>query len=146
MEQTLIEKYINENGFFVATPIGSSMWPMLRYWRDNVYLVKYTGGLKKYDLPVYKRPDGNQVMHRCVEVLPNGYNMCGDHQTAKEFVTEEQIFAVAKGFYRDNKYISVDHPLYKLYCRFWCCNLRLRSYILRVMHKMKLHESQYKYR
>ena len=64
MDETLIEKYINENGEFIAIPVGTSMYPMLRNRRDSVYLIKYDGsGLKKYDLPVYKRIDGSQVMH-----------------------------------------------------------------------------------
>lgn len=137
MEQTLIEKYINENGEFIATPVGTSMWPMLRHRRDTVYLVKYSGhGLKKYDLPVYKRADGSQVMHRCLGSREDGYIMCGDHQCAKEYgITDEQIIAVAKGFYRDEKYIPVESFLYRCYYRFWCMNLRLRGYMLRVMHK-----------
>ena len=136
VEQTLIEQYINEHGEFIATPVGTSMWPMLRHRRDTVYLVKYTGGLKKYDLPVYKRADGTLVMHRCLEVRPDGYAMCGDHQCQKEYgIQEDQIIAVAKGFYRDEKYISNENFLYKCYYKLWCSNLRLRGYILSVMHK-----------
>lgn len=135
MEKTLIEKYIEENGEFIATPVGTSMWPMLRHRRDTVYLVKYTGGLKKYDLPIYKRSDGTQVMHRCLEVRPDGYVMCGDNQSRKEYgVQDEQIIAVAKGFYRDEKYIPNDNFLYRCYYHFWCSSLTLRRYILRVLH------------
>lgn len=141
MEETLIEKYIKENGEFIATPVGTSMWPMLRHRRDTVYLVKYNGGLKKYDLPVYKRADGDMVMHRCIAVLDSGYVMCGDNQIVKEYgVRDEQIIAVAKGFYRDEKYVSCDSFLYKIYYRFWCLSLRLRKYMLMVMHRFVPHE------
>ena len=137
MEKTLIEKYIEENGEFIATPVGVSMWPMLRHRRDTVYLVKYTGGLKKYDLPIYKRADGTQVMHRCIGVAENGYIMCGDHQTEKEYgITDEQIIAVAKGFYRDEKYIPVENFWYKCYYRFWCASLKLRGIMLSVMNRL----------
>ena len=141
MEETLIEKYINENGEFIATPVGTSMWPMLRHRRDTVYLVKYNGGLKKYDLPVYKRADGNMVMHRCIDILDSGYVMCGDNQIVKEYgVHDEQIIAVAKGFYRDEKYVPCDSFLYKFYYRFWCMSLRLRKYMLILMHRFVPHE------
>lgn len=138
MEISHIKDYIETEGFFVATPVGTSMWPMLRNRRDNVYLVKYEGGLKKYDLPVYIRSDGSHVMHRCIGVSSDGtYIMCGDHQTVKEYgVTDEQIIAVAQGFYRDEKYISCDNKLYKLYYRLWTMNLRLRGLALRVMHRL----------
>ena len=141
VEQTLIEQYINEHGEFIATPVGTSMWPMLRHRRDTVYLVKYTGGLKKYDLPVYKRADGTQVMHRCLEVRPDGYAMCGDHQCQKEYgIQEDQIIAVAKGFYRDEKYVPCDSFLYKLYYHFWCLSLNLRKCMLMLMHRFVPHE------
>lgn len=138
MSKTLIEKYIEENGDFIATPVGTSMWPLLRNRRDTVYLVKYEGNLKKYDLPIYKRTTGEQVMHRCIDILPDGYVMCGDNQCAEEFgVTDEQIIAVAKGIYRDEKYIPCTSFMYKCFVRVWCLNLRLRGYILMLLRHTK---------
>lgn len=138
MEETLIEQYIKETGEFIAIPVGTSMYPMLRNRRDSVYLVRYDGqGLKKYDLPVYKRINGQQVMHRCLGKDENGYIMCGDNQWVKEYgIQEEQIIAVAKGFYRDEKYISSDNLLYTLYVRLWTVNLFLRRCVLHVIHKI----------
>lgn len=137
MSETLIEKYIKEHGEYITVPNGTSMYPMLRHRRDSVYLVHYDmQGLKKYDLPVYKRPDGNQVMHRCLGKNEKGYIMCGDNQFVLEYgIKDEQIIAIVKGFYRDEKYISVENKLYRLYCRFWCMSLRLRKYMLKVIHK-----------
>lgn len=137
MNETLIEQYINANGEFVAIPVGTSMYPMLRNRRDSVYLIKYDKtGLKKYDLPVYKRADGSQVMHRCLGKDSNGYIMCGDNQWFLEHgVKEEQIIAVAKGFYRDEKYIPNENSFYKLYYKLWCSNLFIRKCILRIIHK-----------
>lgn len=137
MEETLIEQYIKETGEFIATPIGTSMYPMLRNRRDTVYLVRYNGeGLKKYDLPVYKRITGQQVMHRCLGKDENGYIMCGDNQWVLEHgIKEEQIIAVAKGFYRDEKYIPNENKLYILYYKLWSANLFVRRQLLRVIHK-----------
>ena len=137
MEETLIEKYIKQNGEFIAIPVGTSMYPMLRNRRDSVHLVRCDRELKKYDLPVYKRTDGKQVMHRCLGRDKNGYIMCGDNQSELEYgITDSQVIAVAKGFYRDEKYISADNVLYKLYCRIWCSSLRLRRSALRIIHKI----------
>ncbi len=138
MEISHIRDYIATEGFFVATPVGTSMWPMLRNRRDNVYLVKYEGGLKKYDLPVYIRTDGSHVMHRCLGKSEDGtYIMCGDHQWVKEYgITDEQIIAVAQGFYRGEKYISCNNIFYKLYYRLWSLNLGLRKFAIRVLHKI----------
>lgn len=138
MCETLIEKYINENGEFIAIPVGTSMYPMLRNRRDSVYLIKYNGdGLKKYDLPVYKRADGMQVMHRCLGKDDDGYIMCGDNQWILEKgVKDEAIIAVAKGFYRDERYISNNNIIYKAYYKLWCSNLFFRKCALRIIHKL----------
>ena len=142
MNETLIEKYINENGEYLTVPNGTSMYPMLRHRRDSVYLVKYDKkGLKKYDLPVYKRLDNSHVMHRCIGKNEDGYIMCGDNQWVKEtHIKDEQIIAVVKGFYRDEKYIPVTNLWYKLYCRIWCISLRLRRYALIIIHKFNPNE------
>ena len=138
MEETLIEQYIKENGEFIAIPVGTSMYPMLRNRRDSVYLVRYDGqGLEKYDLPVYKRTNGQQVMHRCLGKDENGYIMCGDNQwTLEHGIKDEQIIAVAKGFYRDEKYIPNENKGYQLYYKLWAKNLFIRKCILRVIHKI----------
>lgn len=138
MCETLIEKYIKENGEFIAIPVGTSMYPMLRNRRDSVYLIRYNGeGLKKYDLPVYKRSDGTQVMHRVMGKDENGYIMCGDNQwTLEKGIKDDAIIAVAKGFYRDEHYISKDNLLYKLYYKLWSSNLFFRKCALRIIHKL----------
>lgn len=138
MDKSLIEQFIEENGEFIATPVGTSMWPLLRNRRDTVHLVKYTGNLKKYDLPIYKRASGEQVMHRCIDVRDDGYVMCGDNQTMKEFgVRDDQIIAVAKGIYKDETYFPCTNKIYLLYVHFWCMSLRLRGRILRLLRHTK---------
>lgn len=146
MSETLIEKYIAENGEMVITPVGVSMWPMLRYRRDTVYIVKPEGRLKKYDLPVYKRTDGKLVMHRVIEVHPDSYTMCGDHQTVLEpGIKDSQIIAVVKGFYRDEKYIPVEDKRYIKYYKFWCADFNRRKRILAVLDlKTKIKSCVYK--
>lgn len=147
MDETLIEKYINANGELVTVPVGTSMYPMLRNRRDSVYMVKYDGsGLNRYDLPVYKRKNDMLVMHRCIGKNINGYIMCGDNQWIPELgIKDEQIIAIVKGFYRDEKYIPVTKRHYRLYCKFWCRSLRIRKQILRVLHKINRNESVLEY-
>ena len=52
MIDTRIGEYLEENGEVIITPVGISMWPMLRSRRDTVLLTKPQGRLNKYDLPV----------------------------------------------------------------------------------------------
>ena len=114
MEETLIEQYIKETGEFIATPIGTSMYPMLRHRRDTVYLVRYNGeGLKKYDLPVYKRTTGQQVMHRCLGKDENGYIMCGDNFISYNMNYEGKFGTVdpqEEGNALDNLFLKSEAP------------------------------------
>lgn len=126
-----IEAYIRMNGRVVITPVGSSMWPMLRGGRDTVILEKPSGRLKKYDLPVYKRDDGSLIMHRVTDVCSDCYTMCGDHQVNSEYgIRDEQIIAVVTGFYRGEKYYSVENKRYLKYCKFWCKSLKRRKILM----------------
>ena len=52
---------------------GVSMMPMLRQGRDSVELSPLPEKLHKYDLPVYRRGDGQFVMHRIVDIKEDHY-------------------------------------------------------------------------
>lgn len=77
--------------------------------------------LKRYELPLYKRANGQYVLHRILQAKEEGYVIRGDNCWTKEYpVRQEQILGVVTGFYRDNTYISVRNPLYRLYVHLWC--------------------------
>ncbi len=138
MTEESIQQYIEKHGKMVITPVGTSMWPMLRNGKDTVYIVKPCGRLKKYDLPVYRRTDGKLVMHRVMEVHEDSYTMCGDHQTVFEpGITDGQIIAVVKGFFRKEKYVPADDRRYVRYYTFWCGSIRRRKVILYILDLWK---------
>lgn len=115
-----IEDVLKEDGMFVGTTVGSSMYPMLRNRRDTIIVMPYEGRLKKYDVPLYKR-GSSYILHRIVEVRPDSYVICGDNCDQKEYgITDEQILGVLTGFYRGAKQVQMDSWKYKLYVRFWC--------------------------
>ena len=100
-------------------PKGVSMMPMLRQGIDSVLLSPVQGKLKKYDLPLYQRKNGQYVLHRIVKVGET-YTCIGDNQYAYEpGVRQEQLIAVVTGYYRDEEYRSVKSFRHKVYCRFW---------------------------
>jgi len=63
-----IEELLEENGKHFQTTVGDSMEPMLRDRKNVVEIVKPTRPLKRYDLPLYRRPDGKYVLHRILKV------------------------------------------------------------------------------
>ena len=98
-------------------PKGTSMMPMLRENIDSVMLAPVPGKLKKYDLPLYQRRDGQYVLHRILKVGET-YTCIGDNQyTYESGVRQEQLIAVVTGYYRDEAYIPVSSFRYKCYCR-----------------------------
>lgn len=110
------------------SPRGTSMEPMLRQGTDSVVLSPLPEKLKKYDLPLYRREDGNYVLHRIVAVGET-YTCIGDNQFEKETgLRREQMIAVVTAFYRGDKLYSVNAPRYRLYCRFWDCSRPFRHF------------------
>jgi len=95
------------------------MLPMLRPDRDVVTLSPLPQRLKKYDLPLYCRTDGQFVLHRVVKV-GDTYTCIGDHQFQKETgLRHEQMIGLVTEFVREGKTVKVTHWRYRLYCRVW---------------------------
>ena len=119
------------------TPHGSSMLPMLRDGKDTVTLTKPQGKLKKYDIPLYQRPQGGYVLHRVVGENQKGYILCGDHQTALEKgVTDEQVIGVVCAFTRKGKEYTVTQTRYRLYARLWVAIRPLRRLAMGGLHRL----------
>lgn len=107
---------------------GTSMRPMLGDGTDEVILTRLTRKLKKYDLPLYQRDNGQFVLHRIVEAGET-YTCVGDNQfQLEEGIRPDQMIAVVKGFIRKGKRYDVDDLSYRIYCRFWCWSRPIRRF------------------
>ena len=101
------------------TTRGTSMRPMLFGDRDQIILSPLPEKLKKYDLPLYQRDDGQFVLHRIVKTGET-FTCIGDNQYEYEQgIRPEQIIAVATGFVRNGKMYSTAALSHRIYCRFW---------------------------
>ena len=117
----MVEK-LNSGGVVTFTPNGTSMLPMLRDGEDVVVLKSVQGRrLHLFDVPLYRRDNGQYVLHRVIDFTRDGsYVMCGDNQFAREKgIRDDQIIAVMTGFYRKGKTYSANSFLYRLYVNFW---------------------------
>ena len=133
MDTITIEKAIEKNGFHLSTIVGDSMMPLLRNRRDMVRIIPAKGKLKKYDVPLYKRPGGKYVLHRIVKVRKNYYIICGDNRGWREKVPFDRIIGVTDMIYRDEEEIPVTNPEYMAYVKKVC-----RMYwIRRIKHVIK---------
>ena len=119
------------------TPHGISMRPMLYGGRDQVVLSPVPEKLKKYDLPLYRRDDGQFVLHRVVRVGKT-YTCIGDNQFAYEpGVRHDQMIAVTTGFFRKGTFCSVNSFGYRMYSRLWCWTRLPRRVVLAVFRRLE---------
>ncbi len=129
---------LDSGGEFKMIATGTSMLPLLRNGKDTIVLIKHPSKLKKYDVPLYRRSDGNFVLHRIVGIKKDGYVLCGDHQFAKEYgVKHSDIVAVLKGFYREGKYTDCEDFSYKCYCVFWSFTRGIRYIYKRIKGRIR---------
>ncbi len=115
MLPVLLEK-IEQGGEVVIPVTGVSMKPMLVPGRDYAVLKKAPEKLKKYDIPFYRRENGQFVLHRIVGEDENGYILIGDNQREKEYsVKRSQIIAVLTAVEREGERIPVEKMKLRLY-------------------------------
>ncbi len=121
MNGTSIEDQLEREGFYVSTTVGVSMKPMLRNRHDRVILRRVNPGevLAKYDLPLYRRPDGKYVLHRIIGVHDGYYIIRGDNTYQKEKVPFSWVIGVVTEFYRGDKHVKADDKAYRAYAAAW---------------------------
>ena len=115
-----IEEQLEQNGVYVSTTVGFSMKPMLRSRRDRVVLLPVKDKvLKKWDVPIYHRPDGKYILHRIIAVRDDHYVIRGDNTYAKEYVPKEWVLGYVSEFYRGKRHVSAENRAYRLYAALW---------------------------
>jgi len=137
----LIEESIN-NGQSVKMHVsGISMTPLLHDIRDTVVLTK-PDKLKKYDIVLHRRKNGQYILHRIIKKNGNILTIAGDFETEKEYpVYEEQVIAKVTSFCRNGKEYKVTDFIIELYSRLWVLIFPQRQNVLYLLNviRRKLH-------
>lgn len=127
----LIEPIIKQGGTVKIKVTGYSMYPLVSSRRDSVLLGKCVKP-KIGDVPLFRRKDGSYILHRIVGKKNGAFYTMGDYETQREYpVYPEQIVAVAKGFYRKDRFWSCDSFTYKLYSALWRKTVFVRPFLLK---------------
>ncbi len=117
---TTFEQELDAHGRIIYTNKGVSMLPLLRQGKDVMYIEKRTDcRCKKYDAVLFKRSNGQYVLHRITKVLDGGYFIIGDNCVTGEFVLEQQVLGILKSIRRNQKTIQVTDFGYQCYVRIW---------------------------
>lgn len=134
----IIRESLSQGKSVRFSPRGVSMLPMLRQGLDSVELSPLPERLKKYDLPLYQRRNGQYVLHRVVGVDGDTYTCIGDNQFELEHsVAHEQMIAVVTAFFREQKAHSVNEFGYKTYCRVWHNSRGVRRFFRRCVNRLR---------
>ena len=133
MNKSSFEEILARDGRLFYTNVGDSMMPLIKQGRDLLVIEKTHGKLKKYDIPLYKRDNGQYVLHRILKVRKNDYVICGDNRWSKETgITDRHIIGVLTALVREGKEVPLDTRKYKLYTHLWCDFFPIRALILKM--------------
>lgn len=138
MSNSSFEKILAKEGRLIYTNVGDSMWPLIRQGRDLMIIERPAGRLKKYDVPLYRRDNGQYVLHRILKVREHDYVICGDNRWQRETgIADRHVIGVLTGVVRDGKELSVTNWRYRLYVHLWCDLFPVRAFLLRGIHFLK---------
>lgn len=116
MEQRF-EDILEQEGQLVYTNVGTSMMPLLRQRRD-VMLIRKKGPERLHwlDCPLYKRDNGQYILHRVLWVRRHDYIICGDNQWHPETgITDRHVIGVLEAVDRDGKQLLMSSAKMRLY-------------------------------
>lgn len=108
------------------------MLPLIRQGRDLMLIErKPAGRLKKYEVPLYRRDNGQYVLHRILRVRKDDYILCGDNRWQRETgITDRHIIGVLTAVIRDGKKLPVTDRRYRAYVHLWCDFFPIRAAVL----------------
>lgn len=139
MSKSCFEEEIRRRGYLLYRNEGDSMLPLIRQGKDLVLISeKPEGRLKKYDVPLYKRDNGQYVLHRILKVRENDYVLCGDNRWQKETgISDRQIIGVLTAVIRNGKKLPITDFRYRLYMHLWCDLFFARAFLLWCLNSLK---------
>ncbi len=98
--------------------VGVSMRPLLRERETHVSISPLVSAGKN-DILLYKRSNGQYVLHRCIKMNENSYFMRGDNTYGLEKISKAQAIGVVSQIYRNGRCFSVKNKTYKMYVLLW---------------------------
>lgn len=135
----MVEKLLEEGHVIRVKPKGYSMYPLFVPGRDEAVIQKSDiAQLRRGDVILYRRKKSILVLHRIWKREGNQFYLVGDNQTEIEGPVEAaQIRGRLTGLFRKGRYISVRHPVYRMYSRIWLLLRPFRAGISGWIHKIK---------
>lgn len=110
------------------------MSPFLASNRDYVYLEKPNRKLKKGDIVLFLRQNGDYVLHRIKHIRSDDFYIIGDRQTTLEGpVKKEQIMALVTSVKRKSKILTSKSLIWQFYEKIWINTVRIRPILFKII-------------
>lgn len=110
------------------------MKPLLQEGKTQVVLLPLTQPLKKGDLPLYQRPNGQYVLHRVVSIRDGNCYTRGDNRYNLERIEADWVLGVTSAVIRHGKTCPVTSRRYRMYVTCWLASYPLRNLLHRFGH------------
>ena len=139
MEKYNIEQLLRDGNAVQFHPLGSSMWPLFVYPKDEAIVVPVEAGrFKRGDVCLYRGLSGNLIIHRVYKRKGNMLYMVGDHQTEIEGPIESKdALGIMTHYIRNGKKHSASNPIYCLLSRIWLLLRPFRKSIITFGSRIK---------
>lgn len=118
----LIIEAFEENKTFTFPVNGKSMQPLLH--ADDVVEITAIDSVRMGDILLYRRNNGQFVLHRVRKIQPDGFTFVGDHQAVVEKnITSSQLIGKVISYKKqgkDKQYLlkGIRYSMYKFLVRF----------------------------
>lgn len=115
----ILTEVIADGGEFELYPRGTSMLPLIREGRDSVILSRVSAP-EVGDIVLYRRENGQYVLHRIIGKNGSTFTLCGDNQTKPECdVRESMMIARAVSMTVNGHTFSCDSEKYRKWVKKW---------------------------
>ncbi len=116
-----------------VTVSGNSMAPFLKDGRDTVFLSRIDLPPKRGDIILFRRKNGDYVLHRVYSTDGDRLTMLGDGQTwLEENVPAANTVAKVTSVTRKGKTLTEKSPKWHFYSKIWLTLYPLRPFIAKV--------------
>lgn len=126
---TTIKQQLEKSEFVIHGVVGTSMYPLFVEDEDLVQIIKPKNKLKVDDIVLFTRDDNEHkyILHRIIEVKNDYCIVCGDNQNKPEVVFDSQILGVVDGYYKKDRFVSLNDEEYKDYLNNLCRDIKNRE-------------------
>lgn len=137
MTESSFESILEQRGELIYTNVGNSMYPLIKP-RDLLVIKKVDRPLRRLDIPLYQRDNGQYVLHRIIKKRKNDYLICGDNRVwPEEGITDRHILGILTDVIRNGETISVYRRDKRVYAQLLVASLPLRRSASRIKNKLK---------